>query len=139
MGTNYYVAPPCEHRGQHIGKRSAAGPYCWDCGITLSRSGNPHDGSGMLDTCPRCGQSPTKETLDSSTAGRELGFNKTSPQRKTGVRSCSSFAWAVDPNYLEGVATIEDEYGTRLTRAEFLAMLEECPIQDETLIGLEFC
>lgn len=25
MGTNYYVATNCEHRGQHIGKRSAAG------------------------------------------------------------------------------------------------------------------
>lgn len=43
MGTNYYA------RGYrriadmdpqyHIGKRSAAGLYCWDCGKTLCKDG----------------------------------------------------------------------------------------------------
>ena len=42
MGTNYYLKG---HRGDdnpkyHIGKRSAAGLYCWDCHITLCKGGN---------------------------------------------------------------------------------------------------
>lgn len=138
MGTNYYVGTQCEHRGQHIGKRSAAGAYCWDCGISLSKSGNPHDGAGMLDACPRCGQAGAEETLETSAAGRELGFNTEPPQRKSGVRSCSSFSWAVEPGYLEGVDEIENEYGRHYTRTEFLALLEECPIQFTHSIGLEF-
>lgn len=138
MGTNYYVATSCEHQGQHIGKRSAAGVYCWDCGITLSRSGNPHDGSGMLEACPKCGQGRQRETVETSAAGRELGFNRAPPARKSGVRSCSSFSWAVEPGYLEGVAEIENEYGDHFTRAEFLALLEECPIRFTHSIGVEF-
>ncbi len=92
----------------------------------------------MLDTCPRCGQGPIEEILESSAAGRELGFNTEPPGRKSGVRSCSSFAWAVEPDYLEGVAKIENEYGDRFTRAEFIALLEECSIQDKAFIGVEF-
>lgn len=138
MGTNFYVKSDCEHQGQHIGKRSAAGSYCWDCGVTLAKSGMPHDGSGMLEACPKCEKPGQSESLDDSAAGRELGFNKSPPVRKTGVRSCSSFSWAVEPGYLEGVDEIEDEYGRRFTRGEFVAVLQECPIQFMDSIGRDF-
>jgi hypothetical protein len=92
----------------------------------------------MLDRCPKCGQEPTKESVENSAAGRELGFNRAPPQRKTGVASCSSFSWAVKPGYLEGVAEIENEYGDHFTRAEFIALLEECPIQFTHSIGIDF-
>ena len=53
MGTNFYwivtgtaavpsdVKVPIEEDSPevHIGKRSAAGPYCWDCGVTLCEGG----------------------------------------------------------------------------------------------------
>jgi hypothetical protein len=38
MGTNFYKIDikKDNKEGEHIGKRSAAGYYCWDCGITLN-------------------------------------------------------------------------------------------------------
>lgn len=48
MGTNFYIAKTYNKDGDfddrgdpktHIGKRSAAGLYCWDCGISLHRKG----------------------------------------------------------------------------------------------------
>ena len=37
MGTNFYIIDKDQEysEGRHIGKRSAAGWYCWDCGTTL--------------------------------------------------------------------------------------------------------
>ncbi len=37
MGTNYYACDKeTKEELYHIGKRSAAGHYCWDCGITYT-------------------------------------------------------------------------------------------------------
>ena len=123
----------------HIGKRSAAGCWCWDCGITLCNRGNDgihrSERHEWHDRCPQCGQEPVKESLSDSSVGRELGFNRDAPARKTGVRGCSSFLWAMWPEALEGVDAIEDEYGTRYTRAEFLAVLDECPVQFTHSVG----
>lgn len=132
MGTNFYMLT-----GQHVGKRSAAGMYCWDCDITLCQ-GRVHYGDPYYDACPKCGKTRETEGMDDSAAGRELGFNKSVPAAKAGVRSCSSFTWANEPSSLEGVAVIEDEYGRRYTRQEFREMLEECPIQFTDSIGVEF-
>ena len=136
MGTNFYVDLSGE-RGQHIGKRSAAGKYCWDCRMTLCK-GRVHSGADWYDACPQCDAGPVKETIEASSAGRELGFNKSVPMAKSGVASCSSFSWAVEPPYLEGVSLIRDEYGRQFTREEFLQVLEECPIQFTESIGREF-
>ena len=149
MGTNYYV------EDQHIGKRSAAGDYCWDCGVTLCKGGNAKihhdtDGKGNVEyngwhnRCPICKQSITDEDLDHSSVGRELGFNKTPPAKKTGIKSCSSFTWAMHPSiWMKRVRQskdkiVEDEYGRHFTVKEFCAVLEECPIQFEDSIDQEF-
>lgn len=132
MGTNFYTLD-----GRHIGKRSAAGRYCWDCGITLCK-GRVHYGDGFHDACPQCGAAPLKESIETSSAGRELGFNNAPPEAKTGVQSCSSFSWAMEVGELEGEPAIEDEYGRQYTAPEFQQVLEECPIRFTDSIGIEF-
>jgi hypothetical protein len=139
MGTNFYIKG---HRNNddpkyHIGKRSAAGVYCWDCGVTLCAGGasRVHYGDKWLEACPKCGKLPGKEPLDQSCAGREIGFNKAEPKKKTGVSSCSSFTWARD---LGSIKKIVDEYGTEYTLKEFESILSECPIQYRDRIGKEF-
>lgn len=122
----------------HIGKRSAAGLYCWDCGVTLCKSGNRgvHQGqSEWYEACPKCGQKPKVEDLATGAMGRELGFNTQPFQKKTGVQSCASFFWA---RKLGKVQNIVNEYGDSYTREEFLQLLEECPIQHENMIGALF-
>ena len=134
MGCNFYTL-----KGQHIGKRSAAGLYCWDCSRTLCMLGEQevHRGrSGWFEKCPSCGNGPVKETLENGAAGRELGFNKSKPTRKKGVASCASFTWATEEAGLK-VRKVKDEYGRKYTWAEFLEVLEECPIRYK-LIGVDF-
>ena len=43
----------------HIGKRSAAGRYCFNCGTTLCRYGSQyvHHDAPWYDVCPICGSS----------------------------------------------------------------------------------
>ena len=125
----------------HIGLRSAAGMYCWDDGVTLCKGGNEgvHYDSGWYDSCPKCSKKPANEGLDGSAAGRELGFNKTPYGKKTGVASCSSFTWCMDPDaFLKKNVTIWNEYGDTFTKDEFLQILEECPIQYRHSIGKWF-
>jgi len=84
------------------------------------------------------------------------------PAKKTGVRSCSSFSWAMPPECIwerltlntpcacgEGhvcplqetpdiLAVIEDEYGGLYTLDMFKAVLEECPVQFMERLGQWF-
>lgn len=164
MGTNFYLRG---HRDDdnpdfHIGKRSAAGLYCWDCKITLCREGESqvHYRPTWYNACPKCNQEFVKESLEDSTVGRELGFNKSQPQVKIGVKGCSSFSWAMESEKLFQVCfyqprqtylpflspivelpeyIIEDEYGQLYTSTEFRQILDECPIQFKDLIGRQFC
>jgi hypothetical protein len=134
MGTNFYTL-----RGKHIGKRSAAGLYCWNCNITLCKEGeqNVHssfgyvvrdDGKGVLESladminyqnqfwyeeCPRC-------------------------HEKTNVKPCSSFSWDVNPSKISKLKYIKSEYGDKLTKDEFLNMLDGCPIRFFDSIGKDF-
>lgn len=136
MGCNFYTT-----RDKHIGKRSAAGMYCWDCGITLCKAGEKgvHMGEDWYDECPRCDQKPEKEKLEESSAGRELGFNKSKPKKKKGVASCSSFTWAVRPaEILLRIKKVKDEYDRVYSREEFVKILSECPIQYTDSIGVDF-
>lgn len=159
MGTNFYIRG---HRrdddpGYHIGKRSAAGMYCWDCGVTLCKDGNEavHQGrSEWHKSCPKCGAKPHTEDFSNSTGGRELGFNKNTPAKKTGVASCSSFSWALkfdeikweehgfcpccNQIFTRRDKVIEDEYERLYTLAEFESVLSECPIQYTDSIGQYF-
>jgi len=161
MGTNFFLNGYRYHQNRcspeyHIGKRSAAGLYCWDCDTTLQIGG---------ETCPKCGQGEKAEGLSQSAAGRELGFNNQSPQVKTGVASCSSFTWAMHPGHLEMIMDIledggsvpemacpacgnahkdrveypvEDEYGHKYSIQEFREVLTECPIQFHDAVGTHF-
>jgi hypothetical protein len=128
MGTNFYDAS-----NEHIGKRSAAGMWCWDCSATLCIGGTSsvHSGHGnWLSACPKCGATKIDETLDDSAVGRELGFNEAPPASKTGVRSCSSFTWAMHPSMISGASVfVKDEYGRAYTAEEFKNVLDECPIR----------
>ena len=167
MGTCFYVrghANSDDHTNPsvHIGKRSAAGIYCWDCHQTLCMQGEEaihYSGRNeFYDKCPKCGKEPIKEELSESAAGRELGFNKDEPRRKKGVASCCSFTWAMSPDDLciniddnlqvpcdfddhEAIydaAPVEDEYGRLYTIPEFMTMLKECPVQFMQHIGEHF-
>ncbi len=138
MGTNFYTKD-----GVHIGKRSAAGAYCWDCKLTLCPGGEDgvHDSQyeEWLDECPNCGlKKQAIESLDGSSVGRELGFNKTQPEAKKGVASCSSFSWAIKPNRLRAEIVV-DEYDREFSSEEFKEILAECPIQYYHNIGHDFC
>jgi hypothetical protein len=151
MGCNFYTL-----RGKHIGKRSAAGMYCWDCGVPLNKEGEKgvhkshsenckHKGSLVCDClvlkqCPKCGKKIEKEKFENSSVARELGFNKNKPSKKTGVKSCSSFSWAISPSKLNKYLFLKDEYGRIISRSTFeKEILSECPIQFTDLVKREFC
>jgi len=151
MGCNFYTL-----NGKHIGKRSAAGLYCWDCGEPLNREGveGVHKGHAddckhkvrlsndcclRLKKCPKCGKEPEKENLSDSSMGRELGFNKQPFAAKTGVASCSSFRWAMKPEKIKRLLFVKDEYGRKYSGKTFREeILAECPIQYYNLIGEKF-
>lgn len=146
MGTNFYLMSASKNRdldpSTHIGKRSAAGPYCWDCRTTLCSAGEKgvhYERHSWLDACPKCGKKHKPERLQDGAAGRELGFNSKPFSRKKGVASCSSFSWAMPESRLERVRKVKDEYGRVYTKRQFMEMLEECPIRYTDMIGKEFC
>jgi hypothetical protein len=135
----------------HIGKRSAAGLYCWDCEVTLCPGGESqvHMGRGdepWPDVCPRCGETHVKEWLTAGAAAVELGFAEPRPGRPSGVRGCSSFSWAQDPDKVRAICgehlddeIIADEYGRKMTGRAFLDMVEaNCPIQFTRSVGKWF-
>jgi len=130
MGTNFYIKGhnDDDNPKYHIGKRSAAGMYCYDCGVTLCKGGESKVHSGTdewYDACPKCGKKPEKESLNHSAVGKELGFNNLS-EIKIGVKSCCSFTWARD---IGKIKHIVDEYGREYSLEEFKKVIAECPIQ----------
>lgn len=146
MGTNFYTRKSeinSDDPEFHIGKRSAAGLYCWDCRLTLCKGGENaiHEGrSEWLSACPKCGKKLRKdEGLEGSSAGRELGFNNGPYQPKTGVASCSSFSWAMpESEWRKRCRVVWDEYGRKFSKAEFEQMLQECPVRFTRNIGVWF-
>ena len=145
MGTNFYfMIDGKEYR--HIGKRSAAGPFCWDCGLSLSSGGHDcihQSRTRFLKECAVCGRTPIEESVGASASGRELGFNQSIPKPKSGVASCSSFRWAISPGAFFDIkksknVIIEDEYGEKYSQKEFSDVLSECPVKFFDSIGDEF-
>lgn len=132
----------------HIGKRSAAGLYCWDCKTTLCEGGesaihmSTHDFS---EQCPKCGKG--RGEGDTTPAYIELGFSKSRTEKPSGVKGCSSFSWAQDPEKVRQTCErrlddeiIEDEYGHKMTGRDFLLMLaSNCPVELTHSIGMNFC
>ena len=131
MGTNFYWIGKTHEDGEddpsvHIGKRSAAGLYCWDCGTTLCSDGTERIHYGRVDffkTCPNCNKSPN----DGKTTGHvELGFAEPKDVGRKGVTSCCSFIWTMmkhkrDLKYLFNVnkKVVIDEYNREYTAKEF--------------------
>lgn len=181
MGTNFYFS-----NGGHIGKRSAAGWYCWDCKQTFCVNGEEHvhytklppneaelqrDRERLLaypglspsgfptafenqwmrrdvtwhKKCPKCGKRPPNESIAEGAVGRELGFNKKLTSKKNGVTSCASFSWAMPKKEAISLSKkrgwldcVRDEYGREYSHAEFLAIIEDCPIHFIDMIGTRF-
>ncbi len=130
---------------EHIGKRSAAGLYCWDCRATLCPLGEKYVhfvGGKWLEACPKCGAKPQKEPIEESAAGIELGFNESGRPRRKGVAGCSSFSFAQKPDKVISMVTagtwVEDEYGRKLSPDDFQQVLEDCPIKFTDSVGKEF-
>lgn len=152
MGTNFYWAGVNVRYSTdpkiHIGKRSAAGMYCWDCMQILCKGGKSkiHYDYGFYDECPRCGQKRNTKGINRG-AAIELGFAKSRTTRSTGVQGCSSFSWAQEPSKVRKRCLklssrwrkiIVDEYGRKMTGRQFIEMLDNnCPVQYE-YIGQEF-
>lgn len=148
MGTNFYWiardGETCEQSDEprcHIGKRSAAGQYCWDCGVTLCQDGTEgvhHTHSkgttysfmskhtGWYDECPACG-AKFEDAGWKNAAGVELGFSKSADVPRRGVSSCSSFTWTKMAHKHELQTLLDDarpvvvdEYGQEYTARQFL-------------------
>lgn len=155
MRKNYYLLNPDlphveSQRSDpriHIGKKSAAGFYCFDCDRPLWIGPiellhfSEHARKFRVKRCPTCGQEPEIEPLSRSSVGRELGFNKMSyPQVKTGVKSTSSFSWAMTPEFFDQHVGefVWNEYGDQLSVGEFRAILKECKIHLFRFLNVEF-
>lgn len=156
MSTNFYFICKDEdfedisvngHRSDdpewHIGKRYAAGLYCWDCNIKMPNSGVKGPlGPIQVKTCPKCGKEYKNEGWNSA-EGRELGFNKLG--KKTGVATASGFNWAMTfENFCKKIGEdvsakiIINEYREKFNIDEFINILNECPIQKFDSIGSWF-
>jgi len=142
VGTNFYwrysgqfyIATPeedvdvCEFLNEddpriHIGKRSFAGKYCWECMRTLCESESLiHSCDGeWCEICPDC-------------------------MSKKNVDGACSFSWAQLPSKVIEFCQehpyeeiMEDECGRPLTGEEFVDMLfKYCPIWIYSFISQEF-
>lgn len=143
MSTNFFWLDTSRDRYDpihHIGKRSSAGLYCWDCDVKLLSRPQLRP----VFACPQCGKERTTERFDEDSGGRELGLAKGPVVRPTGVRSAAIFIWAQTAMSVrrrcearqDEEPIIENEYGERLTGTEFLTMLQnECPLNDESAVG----
>ena len=154
-GVDIYRSVGIDHcdPNYHLGKRSAAGAYCWDCNRTLCRAGEGRIHYGRFEdrdaewskSCLTCGKTEADRypTRYDKVAGKgrkkrqpargsmvELGFDKPNTRRPKGVGTCCSFSWAQDPTIAKAILRarkteklVEDEYGQTYTGAQFLTML----------------
>lgn len=161
MGTNFFLLTgkkPKEYSWDsfrysgnfiHIGKRSAAGHYCWDCHRTLCMPGESRIHTSRddewVDACPICKKPiETKANVVGQSVALELGFSKPAMTQQSGVKCVSSFTWASPESMILDLRKskkklVVDEYHRESTVAEFLQMLEhQCPIRYYHSIGQEF-
>ena len=131
----------------HIGKRSAAGSYCFDCGTTLYDGGTVsiHTGDNnevygrWLGACPSC--SKKASDTHSSKSNSIDTINNLSPfSSKSGISMSNSFTWTLLKHkwtILEMVKTnssekvIVNEYGEFFSAKEFFDELDACPIEHQ--------
>ncbi|TSC62754.1 MAG: hypothetical protein G01um101448_456 [Parcubacteria group bacterium Gr01-1014_48] len=130
LGTNFYLRDKEQEyeREEHLGKRSAAGHYCYDCEISLvtGLSGgwnvtSPHISAGRtFEACPLCGSKPSGNfyipELVSPTE------EQTAREETFSVRYSCSFGFAQAPDVIDAYSEdteVVDEYGRVYTMREF--------------------
>lgn len=133
----------------HLGKRSGAGRFCWDCMVTLNKGGNAAIHMGRSDwhpACPKCNK--TEKDNYPTRFDKVVDFEKevVTDARPKGIAPCCSFSWAQDP---DGVLIILkerpneplviDEYDVPYTGMEFGMMLHNsCPVHFVDSVGTRF-
>lgn len=131
MSTNFYWKTlPKEFKGKdsseespyiHIGKRSGAGLYCKDCGVTLCTRGTSMVHNSFVkwhDTCPSCGKLVTEGICS---------FTWTMMKHKQIIEDfLHSEKLDVKNDKL-----IVDEYDKEYTLSEFMAEIDS-PIQQQS-------
>lgn len=139
------------YEDKHIGKRYAAGVWCWDCKVPLFDEDRTETVAGLqmpvqLDKCPSCGKQ--KEETVYNPALRELGFDKSKPKQHTGIDGASGFIWCIDDTYGLGTSKEEilycinkekyviDEYGRKMTVKAFHDMFKD--VIEEKYVRGEF-
>lgn len=136
----------------HIGKRSGAGLYCWDCNLTLAVGGvrvvhEARGGTMWLSACPQC-----DKTLKDNYPTRFDKVTETLPEinpeeRPKGVGPCCMFSWAQTEEDVFKVLLsrpeeilIEDEYGAPFMCRQFAELIyNSCPIHLNQHVGVKFC
>jgi len=142
VGTNYYLGgrqlrTESSDPDIHLGKTSAAGLWCWDCNISLLKSGRIHYDAKFRDTCPQCGQGPHgKHFWDELFSGFDASGHK-----RHGVMACYSFLFAQSPSRVFGYnpdRLVKDEYGKELTMREFWQVVEKARYTFTNSVGKRF-
>ena len=122
--------------GEHIGKRWAAGIWCWSCKIEAE-----HDVIGLFWYCPRCGARCSEKTLFNP-AMRELGFDKSKERKRSGVDGASGFIWHAKNKQdamkkFKKIRKCKTEYGESWTAKRFWRMFND--VIEESYSDDEFC
>ena len=126
--------------GKHIGKRSAAGVWCWDCKKKLDYIAV--DDSFVCTACDN-----TCKGLSYNSALRELGIDTNKPKKHTGIDGASSFCWQVGSCGLGGSIAavkanlkrrkkVKTEYGDVWNIKQFWDMFKDIII--ERSMDMEF-
>lgn len=130
MGMNIYTLK--KDGAKHLGKRWAAGVWCWDCKIEAK-----NDFVGNFWFCSKCSQRTSDRTLSFNPAMRELGFDKTRPIKLIGLNGASGWIWCTDSETglsttiagikrkLKGVSKVRTEYGETWPIKKFWEMFNQ--------------
>lgn len=116
--------------GEHIGKRWAAGVWCWDCKIKAER-----DDIGLFWFCSKCRKRCSDKILSFNPAFRELGFDKKKEIKHIGVDGASGFIWHAKNKKdafkkLKGVKKVKTEYGKYWSIERFWRMFNDVIKED---------
>jgi len=135
MGMNLYTL-----NGIHIGKRYAAGVWCWDCKREARL-----DESDKMWTCPKCGKKLLDKDVKFNPAYRELGFDRSKPRKHRGIDGASGFYWQTGysglgdnlhevKKKLKRRKFVETEYGEKWSIKKFWEMFKDV-IKQEVVNG----
>ncbi len=132
MGMNIYKLK--KDGGEHIGKRWAAGIWCWDCKVRCFVESDEVPFFKSLEACPKCGKPVTKGN-GFNPAMRELGFDKTREHNHVGIDGASGFNWHAKDKRdalrkLRGIKKVRTEYGDYWSIKRFWRMFNDIIIEN---------